>query len=116
MPYVPENTSFLKTDTVKPVPYPSASTSIGAESKSACADNSPENIVEERLRAAFESVYHAPRGTNFARRPKGSYLVERTEAKFQGFKLAVLSIAKEDISLYALTSAEPDAYDKARAE
>lgn len=116
MPYVPENASFLKTDTVKAVPPTSASVSIGAESKSACADNSPENIVDERLRRAFESVYAAPNGTNFARRQKGSYLVERTEAKFQGFKLAVLSIAKEDISLYALTSAEPDAYDKPRTE
>lgn len=116
MPY--ENT--LKPEPVTPV-HSSVTANMEAfnaatSAKSAHADASPENIVDERLRRAFESVYDAPRGTNFARRPKGSYLVERTEAKFQGFKLAILNIAKEEISLYALTSAEPDVYDTPRAE
>jgi hypothetical protein len=123
MPYTPptvQESSALKAESISPIAPPADSkeeTPLKLEPirvpKSANADDPTKNISEERLRKAFESVYVHPKHTvtNFSRRPGGSYQVERIESKFQGFKLAVLGIASEDISLYGLTGEEKGIYD-----
>lgn len=74
------------------------------------ADDPREHMTDARMRQAFESVYYRFAET-FERGKRGSYRNERTEAKYQGFKLALESLVTDDVSLYDLTRVTRGKYD-----
>ena len=81
--------------------------------KTAHAENPLANVSDDRIRTAFEKTFVSPRTLSFARGNRGSYLNDRLEARYQGFKLAVEGIVSERVSLFALTGVEKGIYDRA---